>query len=194
MPAAGAILADLGADVIKIEPPSGDPQRGLQNALRPDDPTAANPFVEIPNRGKRSITLDLSSAGRPGDRARPRPYRRRVPHELPRAGAPQARHRRRGRASGERPDRVRARQRLGSSWAPRRSRWLRPRRRVGDVLDGHAHDPRRRRADVAATGLLRPARIQHHRGCHRHGVVRIARRRASRPWSTSRSSTSGCGR
>jgi formyl-CoA transferase len=65
VPAAGAILADLGADVIKIEPPSGDPQRGLQNALRPTDPAAANPFVEIPNRGKRSITLDLSStAGR----------------------------------------------------------------------------------------------------------------------------------
>ena len=61
VPAAGAILADLGADVIKVEPPSGDPQRGLQNALRSDDPTAANPFVEIPNRGKRSITLDLSS-------------------------------------------------------------------------------------------------------------------------------------
>jgi formyl-CoA transferase len=65
VPTAGAILADLGADVIKIEPPSGDPQRGLQNALRPDDPTGANPFVEIPNRGKRSITLDLASrAGR----------------------------------------------------------------------------------------------------------------------------------
>jgi crotonobetainyl-CoA:carnitine CoA-transferase CaiB-like acyl-CoA transferase len=60
VPAAGAILADLGADVIKVEPPSGDPQRGLQNALRPDDAAAANPFVEIPNRGKRSITLDLS--------------------------------------------------------------------------------------------------------------------------------------
>jgi len=62
VPAAGAILADLGADVIKVEPPSGDPQRGLQNSLRPADPAAANPFVEIPNRGKRSITLDLSSA------------------------------------------------------------------------------------------------------------------------------------
>src|SRR4030095_14978961 len=51
----------LGADVIKAEPPSGAPQGGLQNALRPGDPAEANPFVEIPNRGKRSITLDLSS-------------------------------------------------------------------------------------------------------------------------------------
>ena len=63
VPAAGAILADLGADVIKVEPPTGDPQRGLKNALQSDDPLAANPFVEIPNRGKRSITVDLSSAG-----------------------------------------------------------------------------------------------------------------------------------
>jgi formyl-CoA transferase len=63
VPAAGAILADLGADVIKVEPPSGDPQRGLKNRLQRDG--AANPFVEIPNRGKRSITLNLAApAGR----------------------------------------------------------------------------------------------------------------------------------
>jgi formyl-CoA transferase len=60
VPAAGAILADLGADVIKVEPPSGDPQRGLKNRLQ--RPGAANPFVEIPNRGKRSITLDLATS------------------------------------------------------------------------------------------------------------------------------------
>ena len=67
VPAAGAVLADLGADVIKVEPPAGDPQRGLQNLLamaRPGE-GVANPFLEIPNRGKRSITLDLSTdAGR----------------------------------------------------------------------------------------------------------------------------------
>jgi formyl-CoA transferase len=65
VPGAGAALADLGADVIKVEPPTGDPQRGLMNMLgRPGAPTA-NPFVEIPNRGKRSITIDLTTgAGR----------------------------------------------------------------------------------------------------------------------------------
>jgi formyl-CoA transferase len=117
VPTAGAILADLGADVIKIEPPSGDPQRGLQNALRPDDPTGANPFVEIPNRGKRSIIPRSRLACGAGHRSRPRPDRRRLPDELPRAGAPQARDRRRRRAEGERADRVRPRQWVGSSRA-----------------------------------------------------------------------------
>jgi crotonobetainyl-CoA:carnitine CoA-transferase CaiB-like acyl-CoA transferase len=67
VPAAGAVLADLGADVIKVEPPNGDPQRALMNLLARAEPgqEVANPFVEIPNRGKRSITLDLASpAGR----------------------------------------------------------------------------------------------------------------------------------
>ena len=58
VPAAGAMLADLGADVIKVEPPNGDPQRGLKNMLNFEQ-NGPNPFNEIPNRGKRSITLDL---------------------------------------------------------------------------------------------------------------------------------------
>lgn len=60
VPAAGAMLADLGADVIKVEPPTGDPQRALRNLLNmsKDGP---NPFLELPNRGKRSVTLDLGS-------------------------------------------------------------------------------------------------------------------------------------
>lgn len=60
VPGAGAIMADLGADVIKVEPPTGDPQRGLRNGLNVDD-SAPNPFLQVPNRGKRSITLDLGS-------------------------------------------------------------------------------------------------------------------------------------
>lgn len=61
VPGAGAIMADLGADVIKVEPPTGDPQRGLINPLNAD-PSVPNPFVEVPNRGKRSITINLSSS------------------------------------------------------------------------------------------------------------------------------------
>jgi crotonobetainyl-CoA:carnitine CoA-transferase CaiB-like acyl-CoA transferase len=61
VPGAGAIMADLGADVVKVEPPGGDPQRGLLNALNVEN--TVNPFIEIPNRGKRSITLDLGSPG-----------------------------------------------------------------------------------------------------------------------------------
>ncbi len=64
VPAAGAILADLGAEVIKVEPPTGDPQRALKNLLNLDK-NGPNPFNEIPNRGKRSITVDLAKpAGR----------------------------------------------------------------------------------------------------------------------------------
>jgi len=64
VPAAGAVLADLGADVIKIEPPNGDPQRALRNMLNLGE-NGPNPFLEIPNRGKRSVTCDLTTdAGR----------------------------------------------------------------------------------------------------------------------------------
>jgi len=66
VPAAGAVLADLGADVIKIEPPAGDPQRALRNLLNLGE-GGPNPFLEIPNRGKRSVTCDLQTAA--GQRA-----------------------------------------------------------------------------------------------------------------------------
>jgi crotonobetainyl-CoA:carnitine CoA-transferase CaiB-like acyl-CoA transferase len=65
VPAAGAVLADWGADVIKIEHPlHGDPQRGLAagGMLPMSD---VNFMIEIPNRGKRSVGLDIGSdAGR----------------------------------------------------------------------------------------------------------------------------------
>jgi crotonobetainyl-CoA:carnitine CoA-transferase CaiB-like acyl-CoA transferase len=60
VPAAGAVLADLGADVIKMEPPNGDPQRGLRNMFNLSE-RGPNPFLEIPNRGKRSVTCDLTN-------------------------------------------------------------------------------------------------------------------------------------
>ena len=57
-PAAGGILADWGADVVKIEPPSGDPARTFGRMLGSDLPF--NPPFELDNRGKRSIVVDLS--------------------------------------------------------------------------------------------------------------------------------------
>src|ERR1700760_324455 len=63
VPAAGAVLADWGADVVKIEHPvTGDPQRGLSNALV-ESSAGFNPLTEMPNRGKRSVTVDIASEG-----------------------------------------------------------------------------------------------------------------------------------
>jgi crotonobetainyl-CoA:carnitine CoA-transferase CaiB-like acyl-CoA transferase len=58
-PAAGGILCDWGADVVKIEPPEGDPARGFRQMLGGDLPT--NPVFELDNRGKRSVVLDLAT-------------------------------------------------------------------------------------------------------------------------------------
>ncbi len=59
-PAAGGILADWGADVVKIEPPAGDPARSFASMLGGDLPF--NPPFELDNRSKRSIVLDLATA------------------------------------------------------------------------------------------------------------------------------------
>lgn len=62
VPSAGAVLAEWGAEVIKVEHAvTGDPQRGLRQTgmLRVEgDP---NPNIEHANRGKRSIGLDVST-------------------------------------------------------------------------------------------------------------------------------------
>lgn len=57
-PACGGILADWGADVIKIEPLGGDPSRSFRSMLGTDMPS--NPIFEMDNRSKRSIALDLT--------------------------------------------------------------------------------------------------------------------------------------
>ncbi len=65
-PSAGALLSDWGADVIKIEHPvRGDAQRGFIRWNGVTFPPGRNPMVDGPNRGKRSVGLDIStSAGR----------------------------------------------------------------------------------------------------------------------------------
>src|SRR3954462_11432732 len=67
VPAAGAVLAEWGADVVKVEHPvGGDPQRGLiSSGLVPAGAGGVNYMIEVPNRGKRSVGIDLSTdAGR----------------------------------------------------------------------------------------------------------------------------------
>src|SRR4051794_9542814 len=61
VPAAGAVLADWGADVIKVEHPlTGDPQRGLMTSgLMGGGGGIPNFMMEQPNRGKRSIGIDI---------------------------------------------------------------------------------------------------------------------------------------
>src|SRR5579884_493817 len=60
-PLAAQILGDMGAEIIKVEPPAGDPIRGLGPARHPG---MGAYFLNI-NRNKRSLVLDLKrEAGR----------------------------------------------------------------------------------------------------------------------------------
>ncbi|MEX2246748.1 MAG: CoA transferase [Dehalococcoidia bacterium] len=55
-PFGGMMLSDMGADVIKVEPPSGEPWRGFQ----PLGLRESRGYIAL-NRGKRGITLDLNT-------------------------------------------------------------------------------------------------------------------------------------
>lgn len=57
----GQVLADFGADVVKVEPPSGDPSRALGASPQ------GSPFFRQYNTGKSSVRMDLSAQA---DRAR----------------------------------------------------------------------------------------------------------------------------
>ncbi len=56
-PSAGAMFADMGADVVKVEPLGGDVVRGLMR--RPKNRTELDASFEVDNRGKRSIAVAL---------------------------------------------------------------------------------------------------------------------------------------
>ena len=63
-PAAGAVLAEWGADVIKVEHAvTGDAQRGIQVGTGGAAVGSFQPLMEHPNRGKRSIGLALETPG-----------------------------------------------------------------------------------------------------------------------------------
>jgi crotonobetainyl-CoA:carnitine CoA-transferase CaiB-like acyl-CoA transferase len=62
-PLCGLVLSDMGARVIKIEPPDGDPMRpyGAKTGR------STGPTFECLNRGKESVVIDLKSEGGPGE-------------------------------------------------------------------------------------------------------------------------------
>src|SRR3954451_13351725 len=59
-PGAGAVLADMGADVVKVEPLTGDVARGINRKarVRPDAPDIDGSFT-MDNRGKRSVAVAI---------------------------------------------------------------------------------------------------------------------------------------
>jgi crotonobetainyl-CoA:carnitine CoA-transferase CaiB-like acyl-CoA transferase len=62
-PSAAAILADLGARVIKVEPLTGDPMRGIGRPAKIEGPLKGYDFgFDVDNRGKQSIAVALDTA------------------------------------------------------------------------------------------------------------------------------------
>ena len=56
-PLAGTLLADMGADVVKVEPPHGDSLRSLGTSRQ-----GMSAFFANLNRSKRSVVIDLTTA------------------------------------------------------------------------------------------------------------------------------------
>ena len=178
-PAAAGILGDWGADVIKIEPPEGDPFRALLSGIF----DGVNPPFELDNRNKRSVGLNLSLAeGRAVaadlvDRAdvfvtNARPARARAGRPRPRdrvdAQPPprlRPRHRLRPGGRGPRPRRLRRRRLLV---AGRGRRCPHSRRHAAALPAGRHGRPhgRARRRRRGVRGALHP-------GAHRRGPARV---------------------
>lgn len=63
-PSGGALLADLGAEVVKVEIPTGEMYRHVRpQFMGIDSDFPASPGFQMDNRGKRSLTLDLTRPG-----------------------------------------------------------------------------------------------------------------------------------
>ena len=62
-PFATQMLADLGADVLKVEPPAGDPQRRLDSVTgKPGPENSRSAYYDVINAGKSVVAIDLKSA------------------------------------------------------------------------------------------------------------------------------------
>jgi crotonobetainyl-CoA:carnitine CoA-transferase CaiB-like acyl-CoA transferase len=59
-PAAGAMLRDWGAEVIKVEPLNGCPMRRFFEGMKSNVPIEGNPIFTLDNRGKKGISINTS--------------------------------------------------------------------------------------------------------------------------------------
>ncbi len=60
-PYCARLLSDLGADVVKVEPPEGDYMRGREPLRKAEDGTAHSAYFGSLNSGKKSVALDLKT-------------------------------------------------------------------------------------------------------------------------------------
>src|SRR4051794_41553654 len=60
-PAAAGIMADWGADVIKVEAPAGDPMRRMLAVTGGGGGDLPSPPFDLDNRGKRSVVFNLQT-------------------------------------------------------------------------------------------------------------------------------------
>ena len=56
-PSCAALLADMGAEVIKVEPPGGESYRKLYDSLLGEG--SVHPCFQFDNRGKRGVCINL---------------------------------------------------------------------------------------------------------------------------------------
>ena len=82
-PFCAMLLADMGAEVIKIEPPSGDATRAMDLELAPG---VSAPFLAV-NRNKRGLALDLKRPEGVASRAGPMCSSRTTARAWPRGSA-----------------------------------------------------------------------------------------------------------
>ena len=180
VPSAGAVLAEWGADVIKVEHAvTGDPQRGLRQTGSAEGGGRPEPqHRTCQPRQARHRSRHVQARGTRGA-PRTRQAGRRLPDQLP-AGTPQeVRHRRRRHPRGEPEDHLRqgkcarsARRRVGEGRL-RHDRLLVPRRHRRDH-----HTARHRGHDRAAGTGLRRHHLRHQPGRRDRG--RTAQARAHR--------------